>query len=216
MKKIKHHAFAGGQEEQGVALIVSLLALSVVTLLGLALTGTSMLAVMMAGNDRETTEVLYVAEAGIEHAKRLVMTNPPGDLDEILQSGNGIACDGDELTTPIAPFTGADGITSIADGGHAFDPAGRYEVVVCDDHLAESTAPSNPPTLPDSDPNHDANGRLFIRSTGFGNDGARITLELLVAGVPLPAIIADTNLRINGNPNITGPGGSVHSNYDTD
>ena len=48
MKKIKHHAFAGGQEEQGVALIVSLLALSVVTLLGLALTGTHVYPVVSA------------------------------------------------------------------------------------------------------------------------------------------------------------------------
>ena len=60
-----------GPAERGVALITSLLALGLISLLGLALTGTGIEAVTITTNTQQATEVLYIADAGIEHARAL-------------------------------------------------------------------------------------------------------------------------------------------------
>ena len=57
--------------ERGAALITTLLALGLITLLGMALTGTGIEGVVISTNDRQNTEVLYVADAGVAHARAL-------------------------------------------------------------------------------------------------------------------------------------------------
>src|SRR5687768_18496679 len=112
--------------ERGIALIAALLALMLLTLLGLALTGSSIMTMAIMNNDRQSTEAFYTAESGLDHAKGLILTELPVDLDVFLTGGNGVACNGDELSTAMAPFVAGDTITSIAAGGHLFPPAGRY------------------------------------------------------------------------------------------
>ena len=220
--------FTGSAGEQGIALVTALFALLLITLLGLALTANGIVAVTITTNEREGTEALYIAESGIEHAKAIILGYPPpptDDFDVFLQAGDGIACNGDELSNlnalgvvPLpAPLTVADAIPPpqpppAPPGGMAFLPGGRYEVMVCDDHLAESTAPLAPPLLPDADPNNDANGLIRVVSTGFGRDNSTATVEIIIRTVPLPAVVTNGPLRINGNPHITGPGGAVHAN----
>ena len=199
--------------EKGIALLVALFALLLITLLGLALTAMGITAVTITTNERQSAEALYIADSGISHAKRLMLTQPPNNLDVFLQGGDGTACNGDELSDPPpAPFVPADAITAAAAGGHPFPPGGSYQVRVCDDHLVESTAPPDPPDLPDADPNHDANMRIQVVSTAFGRNGAAATLEIIIAAVPLPALVVDGNLRLNGNPSIIGAGGAAHAN----
>ncbi|MDA2925012.1 pilus assembly PilX N-terminal domain-containing protein [Acidobacteria bacterium AH-259-L09] len=199
--------------EQGVAMIMALIAVLVLTALGLALTSLGILDVKITTNVRESTEALYIAEAGITHAKGIILSRGGKNFDSYLQGGNGTACDGDELsdnalfTIPLSP---ADAITSAASGGHSFG-SGRYEVSVCDDHDVESNT-TDPPDLPDTNKNHDANGRIHIISTGFGPNGATATVEVIMATATLPAIVVGGDLRINGNPKVFGSAGAVHSN----
>jgi len=182
-----------------MALPTPLLALMLLTLLGLAATSDGRLSIIVSTNDTQATQVLYLAESGIAHAKGLIL-NQGLNFDTYLQTGDGTSCTGDELSdTPISPFSAGDEITSIAGGGETFGP-GRYEVMVCDDDDG------------DSDLNDDNNDKIVVVSTGYGADGASATLEMILTNNPLPAIVTDGNLRISGNPDILGTDGGIHSN----
>ena len=208
--------FADRPGEKGVALIMTLFSLLVVTLLGLALTTTGMLALTVTTNDREGAEALYIADAGIEHAKALLLSQEWNSFDGFLQVGDGAACSGDELATAPgfptliqAPYPPAPELVPAA--GLPFPPAGSYSVTVCDDHQFESTT-NDPPDLPNNDPDSDVNGSILVRSTGIGRDGATTTLEILLARRELPAILVCGNLRIHGNPSVMGDAGAIHAN----
>jgi hypothetical protein len=202
--------------QRGQALIVALLTLLVLTLLGLALTSMSMVSMTVSINEREASEALYVADSGIAHATAILATQSWPNFDPALRSGDAQGCTGDELQA--AP-PGAVGFPPTAElipaAGRAFPPAGSYQVRVCDDHALEQ-ATNRPPALPDADPNHDANERVLIRSTGIGRNGATATIEAMLARVELPGILVDGNLRINGNVSVMGAGGSVHANGELD
>ncbi len=201
--------------ERGVTLILTIGAILLITVLGLALTSSGILSVSLTTNKKDGTQAFYFADTGITHAKAIFFARESTDFDEYLQAGNGTACDGDELSDD-ALFTGAltpaGKITSAADGGHAFG-SGRYEVSVCDDHLYE-TATNDPPDLPDVDPNVDMNDFIRVVSTGYGTNGATATVEVIMRIASLPALLVEGNLMISGNPKILGDGGAVHTNGD--
>ena len=178
-----------GPAEGGVAMVTSLLALGLITLLGLALTGTGIEAVTITANDRQNTEVFYIADSGIVHASALTNTLTMEEVVDLLVAGDGTPCNGDELSTqPIDPIPAA------AAGGQPFPPAGRYEVAVCQDAL----------------------NRIVIVSTGFGRDGATATVEIILDAFDIPAMLVDGDLRFDGNPIIEGAEGAAHSNGTTE
>jgi hypothetical protein len=198
--------------ERGQALIVAILALLVLTLLGLALTSMSMVSMTVSINDREAGEAFYAADSGVAHAVAILESQAWTDFDPALQRGDGRGCTGDELAPlPSPPPELAPAAELIPAGGRAFPPAGRYEVRVCDDDSLERSI-QRPPGLPDSDPDHDANARVLIRSTGMGGNGASATVEALLMRVELAGLLVDGNLRLNGNTSVMGAGGSVHAN----
>ncbi len=178
--------------ERGIALLL-------VTLLGLAMTTQAIIEMSISANERQASETLYVAEAGTVHAQGIIFSEDP-DFTALLQTGDGTACNGDELSTG---FT--DPITAIGAGGHAFGTDARYEVRVCDD-----------PDETDSDPDVDTNLRVLVRSDGFGPDGSTATVETVLEIIPFPGIVAGGPLRISGSPVLNGPGGGLHTNGDLD
>ena len=183
--------------ERGIALLLALFALLLVTLLGLAMTMQSIIEMSISANERQATETLYVAEAGAVHAQGIIFSQTP-DFTAMLQEGDGTGCTGDELATGVT-----DPITAFGAGGHAFGADARYEVSVCDD-----------PDETDSDPDVDTNLRVLVRSDGFGPDGSTATVEMVIGIIPFPGIAAGGSLRIDGNPVINGPGGGIHMNAD--
>jgi hypothetical protein len=195
--------------EDGSALVVALLALLIVTAIGLSLISLSSLSMMVSTNDVESVEAFYAADAGIAHGLRLVRGMGLATT-QALQRGNGTACDGDELSgTPGAPFTAADGIPSPANGGVVFAPTGSYQVFVCDDHAVESAAAG---ASRDTNPSADNNGTILVRALGIGRNGARLMLEVAYSSTTIPTLLIDGDLQISGNPEVTGPGGAVHAN----
>jgi Tfp pilus assembly protein PilX len=58
--------------ERGAALITAIFAILLGTLLGVALFYLSMSSLTVAVNDRDNTEALYLADAGISHASALL------------------------------------------------------------------------------------------------------------------------------------------------
>lgn len=184
---------------QGIALLVALFTLLVVTLFGLAMTSLGIIEVAVSTNERKATKVVYIAESGAVHAQGIIFSQNP-DFTMVLQAGDGTACTGDELATNVA-----DPIASKAMGGHTFGPEARYEVHVCDD-----------PDETDGDPNVDTNSRIVVRSDGFGSDDSTATVEIVIGSIPLPGIAINGSLRISGAPTVNGPGGAIHSNMDID
>lgn len=74
--------------ERGVALVIALLAMMLMTALGMALMLTSQTETLIGGNFRDSVEGSYVADAGIERVMQDVLSIP--DWNTILTSPDGI------------------------------------------------------------------------------------------------------------------------------
>ena len=201
------------RQERGSALIFVLLGLSVLTVLGVGITGLGMASLANAKTERETTEVLAIADAGISHAKKLILWQEWNSFDQFLQNGaDPVACGGDELSVqPSAPLpTGypSNAVDFIPLAGKAYG-AGQYVVIVCDDHSTDIDPTTG---VLDSNASHDANKRIYVRSTGTAPGGASATIEVVIGAADVPAVIVDGDLDIKGNPTATGGGGSFHAN----
>ena len=83
------------RQESGFALILAILALMLLTFLGLTLATTTSTELRIATNYRWNTQALYNAEAGIEAGKRVLQTL---NWDAALP-----ACRGDSLCNPGPP-----------------------------------------------------------------------------------------------------------------
>jgi hypothetical protein len=209
------------RSERGAALMFVLFGLSLLTVLGLGLTGLGMVSLANSKSERETVEVLGIADAGISHAKKLIIWQEWGSFDQFLQSGNGTACDGDELAqAPIAgppssyaplpagyPTLAADFIPAT---GQPYGGQGRqYRVAVCDDHATDIDPLTG---ILNTNANADVNKRIRVRSTGTGANGASATIEIVISAMDVPAVIVNGNLEIRGNPTALGVGGAFHAN----
>jgi hypothetical protein len=197
--------------EQGVALVFVLIMLSVMTMIGLGITGIGMVATTVTVNSGETAGALAIADAGLAHARRLIMWQEWPTLNVFLQNGNGTACDGDELSAaPAGAPAGYPALASdfIPAAGVAFG-RGTYQVFVCDDHLTDIDPLTG---ALDMDPNNDANRRIIVRSIGIGANGATATVEFLFGTADLPAVIVNGNVLATGNPSFTGAAGAIHGN----
>ena len=207
--------------DEGVTLVFVLLSLTSLTVLGMGLTALGMSATTAAVNERDTAEALTIADAGVAHARRLVLWQEWSSFDPFLQNtaagADGAACTGDELAGPPAlPVSAGYPLAAsefIPGGGRPFG-RGRYQVFICDDHDTDFDELVTPRVL-DLDPDVDMNKRILIRSIGTGPTGAMAAVELVIGTQPLPALIVNGNLRLSGNPTISGTGGATHANGDT-
>src|SRR6187401_1685469 len=98
--------------EQGIALIVALLSITLMTALGMALMLTSQTETLISANYRDSMEGEYVADAGIERVMDDVLTIP--DWDTVLASPDGISAgvtSGFHDNSPSSPITLPDGRT---------------------------------------------------------------------------------------------------------
>ena len=77
-----------GGSERGVALVIALLAMMLMTALGMALMLTSQTETLIGGNFRDSVEGSYAADAGIERVMQDVLTIP--DWNTILTSPDGV------------------------------------------------------------------------------------------------------------------------------
>lgn len=186
--------------ESGAAIITSIMALLLVTLLGFAMVSVGLTAMNVSNNDRQQTEAFYIAEAGLTHATNLVKSAGSAQFTNILKAGDLTANTGDELSTQPSANT------PIPKAGLTFG-RGRYTVRVSDD--AADTDGNDTA----AERNTDTNARLVITSTGVGRDGATATIEAII-GVSggLPALLINGKLRINGNLQTNGSNGAVHAN----
>lgn len=93
-------------DERGVALIISLLAMMLMTALGMALMLNSQTEMLIGGNYRDSVEGSYVADAGLERVMQDVLSIP--DWNQILTTADGVRANVtsgfiDSTTTPTMP-----------------------------------------------------------------------------------------------------------------
>ena len=98
--------------EQGIALIVALLSIMLMTALGMALMLTSQTETLISANYRDSMEGAYVADAGIERVMDDVLTIP--DWNTVLASPDGVTAgvtSGFHDSSPSSAITLPDGRT---------------------------------------------------------------------------------------------------------
>lgn len=199
------------RSESGMALIVVLLMLGVMTMIGMAITGVGMIATTVTVNATETASALAIADGGLAHARRMILWQEWPAINTLLQNGNGVACSGDELATvPAGAPAGFPSAASdlIPAAGRAFG-GGTYQVYVCDDHATDV----HPTTgVLDGNANSDVNRRIIVRAVGTTATGASATVEQIYSSSDVPALTLNGNVLVTGNIQVLGTGGAVQSN----
>jgi hypothetical protein len=202
------------RSDAGVSLLVTLFGVVLLTVLGFGLTSLGTMATISASNERDSAEAWAIADAGIAHARKLMLWQEWPSLNLFLQNGNGTACDGDELSAAPAGTLP----TGYPTAASAFIPAagkpfgrGSYRVFVCDDHLTDRDVVTG---VLDGNPSADVNRRVLVRAVATGWDGSTASSELVMAAQDLPAVIVNGPLKVSGHPQVLGNGGTIHANGD--
>jgi len=184
--------------ERGIALVVVLLAMGLLTALGSALVAVTTTETRIATNFRDGQEALYAAEAGLERALQALRTAPnwtdvlagavPSGFADATPSpvvpGGGPAIDLSAATAELQASAMAGGwgdnapvwrlwlwgpVSNLLPAG-AIDSRLYLAVWVADD-VAET----------DGDPLTDRNGLVMLHGEAFGAGGARRVVEAAVA-----------------------------------
>lgn len=219
--------------ERGSALVAVLLLLMMMTALAGALSVGAQTETYISRNENSGAMAQAAAEAGLNHAVEIAVTY----IFEWKSNGFGSAAeavnsllwgpDGDPLTEEDNTSFGARmGIDAAEDIPLEVTPGDRlpianavgvnYTAIVMDD---DDTAPAAGAFVENGDPAVDLNQRLVIRATGYGPDGSKVILEATIGPVPMPAVVTEGDLTIDGSVEIIGPadpddGGAVHTNSD--
>ena len=153
------------ETQRGIALILALLVLSFLTILGTALLTTSTIDIWISDNYKNSTQSLYAAEAGIDHAREL------------------IRADGHTLTALLTACAGPDHLLLTADDEPLIARgAGNYEVWLRNDN-AEGAATAT-----------DSNEIVTLVSTGQVGT-ARKTIEVTIQKGSFPRTDSDPRLQ---------------------
>jgi hypothetical protein len=198
------------RDERGMALVFVLMMLTVMTLIGLGITSIGLVATTVTVNSGETAGALAIADAGLAHARRLILWQEWPTLNALLQNVDGVACTGNELSA--VPAGAPAGFPALADmipaAGRPFG-GGTYQVYVCDDHATDV----NPTTgILDVNANSDVNRRIIVRSVGTSATGATATVERIYLAQDLPAVLVNGNVLVTGSPSVMGAAGGLHGN----
>lgn len=165
---------SGPGDDRGVALVLSLLVLTVLSGLTLALLSVSALEPTIAKNLGDAARARWLAEAGIEVGFGTLVATADGE-------GGWSAFL--EPATPEAPWVALPGLAGRRLPGPA-PAAGSYTVSIRNDSEAGDGTLTGEP-VPDAAVARDANGIVIMRSTGTFNAATR-TIEVVVRRRPAP------------------------------
>lgn len=218
---------ADTRSERGIALVVVLLLMAVLSGLATGFAMNGKVESSMAENEAYYAGARAAAEAGINRATAAIRleqaVNLLAGVDGLVDAANaGAAVNADNgdvgfLLTGGAPY--------------ALDAAGQYSysIEILDDDdpvlyngVALSAAQLLAMGNEDGNAATDVNTRLILRASGFGpsNTVVRVSRVLLTTIIPIPgstvnpAILVDGDVSIDGNINLLGDYGSIHANGD--
>lgn len=217
------------RSERGIALVVVLLLMAVLSGLATGFAMNGQVETGMANNEVYYAGARAAAEAGINRAAAALRL----EEDVNLLKGEDDTVDAVNAGAAVNADNGDLGFLLTGASPYALDATGRYSytVEVLDDDdpalyngtllsAAQLTAMGNEGTAGLPDPFVDHNTRLILRATGFGPSNTTVTVArvLLTTIIPVPgstvnpAILVDGDLEIDGSLNLEGVEGSVHAN----
>ena len=211
------------QSEQGVALIVVLLLLAVMSGLATGMALNSQIEVAMSSNEMFYAGARGAAEAGLNRAVTAIV-DPANNGENWLYGDDdtaGTADDGN-MGYVMADFDAwpeTIGVTAQY----------SYTVEILDDdnnalYATPLTADQLLQMGEDGNSTNNINDRLIIRATGFGPQGTTVRVARLleswdttspatdVPSLSNPAILVDGDFTMSGNFDVAGTQGNVHSN----
>ncbi len=215
--------------ERGMALIAALLLMMVMSGLAIALLASGRIETAMGDNEELYAGARAASEAGLNHTAAIILqltADPVYSLATLINGPDGLA----NPASDSASVNADNGRVTHLLGGTAPWPvtAGSpytYDVRLLDDDdpalkggvpftSTELTAMGAGSSLNVEDGRrfNDVNGRLVIRSTGFGPRGTQATLEQMLVPIEMPALLVNGDLTMAGNTRILGEQGSVHAN----
>lgn len=216
--------------ERGLALVATLLIMSLMSALAIALTASGRIEVAMSDNEEVYAKTRAAAESGLNHAAAMIIqltANPAFPVNNLLTGPDGFA---DPASENAAVNEDNGVLTHLMGGGAAPWPLSTgysYDVRLLDDDdpaLKNGTAFNNAELtamgagrLLDAEDGlrfSDVNRRLVLRATGFGPEGAVVRLEQTLTPIPMPALLVNGSLLVGGGVRVNGPQGSVHANGD--
>ncbi len=214
------------RSERGVALIIVLLLLAVISGLATGMTVNSQVEIAMATNESSYAGARAAAEAGMNRAIEAITANTNTDL---LAGADGLV----DAATPGAAVNADNGSVTFllgAAGPYALGTSGQYTYTIQifdDDDLSLYTTALTPAQLADMSENAnayiDVNDRLILRATGFGPSGTTVRVSRVLENIfyqeitanttlSNPAILVNGDLSTNGTFNVVGTEGNIHTN----
>ena len=182
-----------GGSERGVALIIALLAMLLMTALGMALMLVSETESMIGSNYRDSVEASYVADAGIERVMDDVLTIP--DWNTLLTSPDGVTSgvtSGFHDASPSSPITLPDGRT--------LNLAKATNMINCAKTTACSDSDMNTSTLDRPWGNNNPRFRLYA----WGPVNELIPTDTVNSPYYVAVWIADDSTENDNNPSKDG------------
>ena len=181
------------RDERGVALVICLLLITLLFVLGATILNISTTESTMASGRDNVMTSFYLADAGIEHARRSLQGK---DLSEVL-----------------------DGTTTVFETSNSANLAGgSYTIQVTNNILANGFPLDTVAADPSASATVDSDSIVVLTSTGLFENATQVA-EAIVGSEQSnmgEAIATGGNLQISGNPTVNGSAGSVHSNDDMD
>ncbi len=185
-------------QDSGFALVSTLLALALLTTVGVSLLAMGTVEVKSSANHRSATRALLLADAAASHALALMRGPLNGSsYSEILLGADGVWGTADDGV--LAGF-GLSVSDALPDTGFLFGE-GRYFVTIAND-----------PGDPSADPSVDDNYRVIATCRGELEDGGVAEIGIVLAAPAYPALATNGDLFLPGNPDILGPCAGVHVN----
>jgi len=179
--------------EQGVAIVLAVMVLLVLTGILMAFLSVSALEPQISRNVADTAQARYLAEAGIEVGFNLLVNT--GDATQSFTP----ALAGATATNPWVTLVNNGTLSGVTSGGAAAEAAfaGNYNVVVRNDYQAGDSAltgqTAGPSAAPAETLTADTNKVVIMRSTGSFR-GATKTIEVVVRRAALPPFPGAVNL----------------------
>lgn len=216
--------------EKGVALIIVLLLLAVMTGLATGLAVNGQVEISMASNETYYAGARAAAEAGMNRAIQAVLADSTTDL----LKGQDNAAD---PTNPAAAVNADNGdVTFLLTGTppYALGSSGQYTytIRIFDDddpslYVTALTASQLTAMGEDGNANSNLNDRLILRATGIGPSGTVVRIARILESVDdtpttttttlaNPAILVNGDLNLTGNLSLLGSEGNVHANGNLD
>ena len=209
--------------ERGVALIIVLLLLAVMSGLATGMSVNSQIEVAMSSNEMFYAGARAAAEAGLNRAVTAIV-KPANNGENLLYGDDNVAGTADDgnMGYIMSGFTGWPSTLGVT-------AQYSYTVEVLDDDnnalYATALTPAQLLQMGENgNPANNINDRLIVRATGFGPQGTLVRVARLLESVDStspgtttpsysnPAILVNGDFAMDGRFNIHGDEGNVHAN----